>query len=83
MDPFEFRMRNLMEEGDITLTGGHYKAIKAKATLRAAAKAGGYSAPKRKNIGRGVAMGYRGPGGGTTSLKVVLDPEGAILIHTT
>jgi CO/xanthine dehydrogenase Mo-binding subunit len=82
MDPFEFRMRNLMEEGDITLTGGHYKAIKAKATLRAAAKAGGYSAPKRKNIGRGVAMGYRGPGGGTTSLKVELDPEGSILIHT-
>ncbi|HEX5021534.1 MAG TPA: molybdopterin cofactor-binding domain-containing protein, partial [Candidatus Binatia bacterium] len=33
-------------------------------------------------IGRGVAMGYRGPGGGTTSLKVELSPEGAIVIHT-
>ena len=27
-------------------------------------------------------MGYRGPGGGTTSLKVELSPDGAIVIHT-
>lgn len=82
MDPYEFRMKNLIGEGDVTLTGGHYKAIKAKETLRAAAKAAGYSAPKRKYVGRGVAMGYRGPGGGTTSLKVELNPEGSIVIHT-
>jgi CO/xanthine dehydrogenase Mo-binding subunit len=82
MDPYEFRMKNLMEDGDITLTGGHYHAIKAKDTLQAAAKAAGYSALKSKYIGRGVAMGYRGPGGGTTSLKVELSPNGAIVIHT-
>lgn len=82
MDPYEFRMKNLMEEGDITLTGGHYRAIKAKETLKAAAKAAGYSSAKGKYIGRGVAMGYRGPGGGTTSLKVELTPSGAIVIHT-
>ncbi len=64
------------------LTGGHYQAIKAKETLKAAAKAAGYSAAKGKYIGRGVAMGYRGPGGGTTSLKVELSPDGAIVIHT-
>jgi CO/xanthine dehydrogenase Mo-binding subunit len=82
MDPYEFRMKNLMDEGDITLTGGHYRAIKAKETLRAAAKAAGYSAPKPKYVGRGIAMGYRGPGGGTTSLKVELSPGGAIVVHT-
>jgi CO/xanthine dehydrogenase Mo-binding subunit len=82
MDPYEFRMKNLMEEGDITLTGGHYQGIKAKATLEAAAKAAGYSTPKGKYIGRGVAMGYRGPGGGNTSLKVVLNLDGSIVIHT-
>ena len=82
MDPYEFRMKNLMEEGDITLTGGRYRAIKAKETLKAAAKAAGYSSAKGKHIGRGVAMGYRGPGGGTTSLKVELTPSGAIGIHT-
>ena len=82
MDPYEFRMKNLMEEGDITLTGGRYHAIKAKETLKAAARAAGYSAPKGKYIGRGVAMGYRGPGGGTTSLKVELGADGSIVIQT-
>jgi CO/xanthine dehydrogenase Mo-binding subunit len=82
MDPYEFRMKNLMEEGDITLTGGHYQAIKAKETLKAAANAAGYSTGKGKYIGRGVAMGYRGPGGGTTSLKVELGADGSITIHT-
>ncbi|MPZ78192.1 MAG: molybdopterin-dependent oxidoreductase [Deltaproteobacteria bacterium] len=75
-------MKNLMEEGDVTLTGGHYHSIKAKETLKAAARAGGYLAPKGKYIGRGVAMGYRGPGGGTTSLKVELGVEGSIVIQT-
>jgi CO/xanthine dehydrogenase Mo-binding subunit len=82
MDPYEFRMKNLMEEGDTTLTGGHYRAVKAKDTLAAAAKAAEYAAPKKKYVGRGVAMGYRGPGGGTTSLKVALNPDGSIVIHT-
>jgi len=82
MDPYKFRMKNLMEEGDVTLTGGHYQAIKAKETLAAAAKAAGYATPKGKHIGRGVAMGYRGPGGGTTSLKIELNPDGSIMIHT-
>jgi CO/xanthine dehydrogenase Mo-binding subunit len=82
LDPYEFRMKNLMQEGDVTLIGGHYHAIKAKETLKAAAKAAGYSSPKGKNIGRGVAMGYRGPGGGTTSLKVEFSANGAIVIHT-
>ncbi|HYA27334.1 MAG TPA: xanthine dehydrogenase family protein molybdopterin-binding subunit, partial [Acidobacteriota bacterium] len=82
MDPYEFRMKNLMVEGDVTLTGSHYKAIKAKETLAAAGKAASYTAAKGKYIGRGVAMGYRGPGGGTTSLKIELNQQGSIVIHT-
>ena len=82
IDPLEFRLKNLMAEGDTTLTGGHYQEIKAKETLEAAAQAAGYKAPKAKNVGRGVAMGYRGPGGGNTSLKVSLNPDGSVVIHT-
>ncbi|MGE5218096.1 MAG: xanthine dehydrogenase family protein molybdopterin-binding subunit [Chloroflexota bacterium] len=82
MDPYEFRMKNLMEEGDVTLTGGHYQGIKAKETLKAAAKGAGYSTAKGKYIGCGIAMGYRGPGGGTTSLKVALNADSSIVIHT-
>ena len=82
MDPFEFRRKNLMEDGDVTLTGGRYEEIKAKETLNAAVKAAGYDAPKAKYVGRGIAMGYRGPGGGSTSLKVSLNHDGSIVIYT-
>ena len=82
IDPAEFRRKNLIEEGDETLTGGHYRGIKAKETLRAALKAAAYKSPKQANIGRGVAMGYRGPGGGNTSVKISLNPDGSIVIHT-
>jgi CO/xanthine dehydrogenase Mo-binding subunit len=82
MDPLEFRRKNLMEDGDVTLTGGRYQEIKAKEALEAVIKAAGYSAPKPKYVGRGIAMGYRGPGVGTTSLKISLNRDGSIVIHT-
>ncbi len=82
MDPYEFRRKNLIEEGEETLTGAHYRGIRAKETLDAAVKAAGYRSPKREHIGRGIAMGYRGPGGGNTSVKISLNPDGSIVIHT-
>jgi CO/xanthine dehydrogenase Mo-binding subunit len=82
MDPAKFRLKNLMEEGDITLTGGHYRAIRAKETLATALKAAAYDAPKAKYVGRGVAMDYRGPGGGNTALKISLNMDGSVVIHT-
>ena len=82
MDPYEFRLKNLITEGDETLTGGHYKGIQAKETLKAAGAAAGYKSAKPANVGRGVAMGYRGPGGGNTSLKILLKPDGSIVIQT-
>jgi len=82
MDPCEFRRKNLIGEGDETLTGGHYRGIRARETLDAAVKAAGYKSPKRANVGRGIAMGYRGPGGGNTSVKISLNPDGSVVIHT-
>jgi CO/xanthine dehydrogenase Mo-binding subunit len=82
MDPYQFRLKNLIEDGDETLTGGHYQSIKAKATLNAVVKAAGYRSPKPANVGRGIAMGYRGPGAGNTSLKISLNPDGSVVIYT-
>ena len=82
MDPVEFRLKNLIEEGDQTLTGHHYKEVKARETLNAAIKSAGYKASKRKGIGRGVAMGYRAPGGGATSVGVEMTADGLVIIHT-
>jgi CO/xanthine dehydrogenase Mo-binding subunit len=82
MDPVEFRRKNLIEDGDATLTGAQYEAIRAKEILNAVVQSAGYNAPKPKNVGRGVAMGYRSPGTGTASLKVTLNRDGSIAIHT-
>ena len=82
MDPYDFRMKNLIEEGDETLTGDHYRGIQAKETLKAAVKAAGYKSAKPANVGFGIAIGYRGPGGGATAVKISLNPDGSTVIHT-
>jgi CO/xanthine dehydrogenase Mo-binding subunit len=82
MDPLEFRLKNLIEDGDKTMTGSHYEEIRAKETLKAAVKAAGYGTTKGLNVGRGIAMGYRGPGAGTTSLTLTLSPDGSAVLHT-
>jgi carbon-monoxide dehydrogenase large subunit len=82
IDPVEFRLKNLIEEGEATLTGAHYQGIRAKETLKAAVKAARYRAPKALNVGRGIAMGYRPPGGGATSLSVSLNPDGSVILDT-
>ncbi|MET0500010.1 MAG: xanthine dehydrogenase family protein molybdopterin-binding subunit, partial [Candidatus Binatia bacterium] len=82
IDPYQFRLKNLIEEGDETLTGGHYQGIKAKETLNAVVKGSQYKSPKPANVGRGIEMGFRGPGAGSTWLKLALNPDGTILIQT-
>jgi CO/xanthine dehydrogenase Mo-binding subunit len=82
IEPVEFRLKNLIDEGDQTLTGQHYKELRARATLNAAIRSAGYSGPKRKGVGRGVAMGYRAPGGGATSVAVEMAADGSVIIHT-
>lgn len=82
MDPLEFRRKNLIDKGESMATGDHYEDIKAKETLEAVVKAAGYKARKLPNIGRGMAMGNRSPGGGVTSLAVELKPDGSVILHT-
>ena len=82
MDPVEFRLKNLIEEGDATIEGSTYQGVRAKETLRAAVDKAGYASPKAPNVGRGVAMGFRGPGGGESSVEVALNPDGSVVVTT-
>ncbi|MBI2987642.1 MAG: xanthine dehydrogenase family protein molybdopterin-binding subunit, partial [Deltaproteobacteria bacterium] len=82
IDPLEFRLKNLIEEGEPTVTGAQYQEVRAKETLNAVVKASRYKAPKAPYVGRGIAMGYRSPGGGATSLAVTLNPDGSVVLHT-
>lgn len=82
MDPLEFRLKNLMHDGDENPLGASYSDIKAQETLEAAVSAAGYQTPKGPNIGRGLAMGDRPAAGGESHASVTLGPDGSIVVHT-
>jgi len=82
MDPLDFRMRNLVEDGDSMGPGAKYSNVRAKETLQAAAEAAGYSSPRQANVGRGLAMGFRGPGGGESAVAITLHADGSVVVTT-
>ena len=82
MDPLEFRLKNLLQEGDENPLGTSYSGIKAIETLEAAESAAGYGAPKAPHIGRGIAMGDRPTAGGESHASVTLSPDGSVVVHT-
>jgi CO/xanthine dehydrogenase Mo-binding subunit len=82
MDPLDFRLKNLIEEGDETPIGTRYQGIRAKETLEAAVAAAGYRTAKAPNVGRGIAIGERPPAGGESHAAVTLNPDGSVIVHT-
>jgi CO/xanthine dehydrogenase Mo-binding subunit len=82
MDPLELRMRNVIVEGDETPMGAKHHDLRGLETLKLAEEASGYREPKPANVGRGVALCDRAPGGGMGTLRVTLQPDGNILLGT-
>ena len=82
MDPYDFRMLNLAEDGETNAAGETFARVRAKETLLAGAEAAGYTAPKRPNVGRGMALGDHAAGGGHGSATVTVSPDGSVVIGT-
>ncbi|MYD66303.1 MAG: xanthine dehydrogenase family protein molybdopterin-binding subunit [Chloroflexi bacterium] len=82
MDPFEFRMRNLIDDGEETAWGQHFEHVRVKETLEAAADAAGYAEPRAPLVGRGIAIGDHGSGGGIGNAEVALEPGGRVVLGT-
>src|SRR5919109_517844 len=86
MDPVDFRMKNLVEDGDETPLGHHWVNVMGKKTLNAALEAAEYHQPKPqipgKKIGRGVAIYERHVGAGMSVAKVELAPDGRVTLYT-
>jgi CO/xanthine dehydrogenase Mo-binding subunit len=82
IDPLDFRLKNLLEEGDETPIGTRYQGIRARETLEAAVAASGYQTPKPPHIGRGIALGERPPAGGESHAAVTLNLDGSVVVHT-
>ena len=82
MDPLDFRLKNLIEEGDESPTGERYSNIRARQTLEAAVERAEYRSPKAANVGRGIAINDRAAAGGESNAAVTLGEDGSIVVHT-
>jgi CO/xanthine dehydrogenase Mo-binding subunit len=79
IDPLEFRMVNGAQEGDRAPTGPAHPRIGYLETVAAARAHEHYRAPLGgPNRGRGVASGYWGNWGGTSSASASVNPDGTV-----
>ena len=83
MDPAEFRMKNVIGEGEENALGRKLSGVKARETLKAALDAAGWKKPKPgPNYGRGVAMYERATGAGKGWIVLTAELDGTFTIFT-
>ncbi|HLB28798.1 MAG TPA: molybdopterin cofactor-binding domain-containing protein, partial [Dehalococcoidia bacterium] len=80
LDPLELRLRNALEGEDETPAGHHLRHIRMKETLRAAAEAAGWGQPRPPDVGMGIAIGDKPPGGGVGSAGVSIAEDGSVAL---
>ncbi|HEY2987731.1 MAG TPA: xanthine dehydrogenase family protein molybdopterin-binding subunit [Candidatus Binatia bacterium] len=82
IDPVDFRMQNLIEDGDPAPTGEIQENVTARECLQRVVDASGYKRQKNKSDGRavGVSMIYKSPtgAGGGSSAVVTLNRDGSV-----
>ena len=77
LDPYEFRLRNILHDGDVNPVGGSWQDIRAEETLRAGAVAADWSGAKTKpHWGRGMAISDQPSGTGQSAASVCMDGAG-------
>ncbi len=81
MDAYQFRLKNVMREGDASPIGRHWQQIKALETLEAAAEAADMDKHLPTNTGRGMAMTDLVQGTGQFAAKIGLTNEGNPELH--
>ena len=82
MDPAELRLKNVIRDGTRNGLGEEYHHLRGAATIEAALEASGWWDPKPPNVGRGIAIGERAPGGGQTHAHVVFQEDGTVVVYT-
>lgn len=81
MDPAEFRLKNLIGEGEEDAIGQRLKSVRFREVLQAALDAAGWKRPKPgPNYGRGVALFGRHISGGETGVILTAERDGAFTL---
>jgi CO/xanthine dehydrogenase Mo-binding subunit len=86
LDPYDFRQRNLVRDGDAAPLGKHWRNVMGPRVLEAAVQEAGYHQPKAvipgKKVGRGMAIWERHVGAGTSVAKITIDTDGVVTLYT-
>lgn len=81
MDPAEFRLRNLISEGEEDALGQRLRDVRFREVLQAALKAADWKKPKPgSNYGRGVALYGRHIGGDETGVILTAELDGSFTL---
>ncbi len=77
LDPYEFRMLNVLQDGDTNPVGEEWLNIRAGDVLRQAAETAGWDQPKANpRVGRGISISDQPPGSGQSAAEVQMDAAG-------
>ncbi|MFQ5851741.1 MAG: xanthine dehydrogenase family protein molybdopterin-binding subunit, partial [Candidatus Binatia bacterium] len=81
MDPAEFRLRNLIGEGDEDAVGQQLHSVRFREVLQATLDAAGWEKPKPgPSYGHGIALFGRHIGGGETGVILTAEPDGTFTV---
>ena len=81
IDPYQFRLMNVLRDGDASPVGERWQDIRAEETLRRAAEAADWDRPKDKpNVGRGMSISDQPPGSGDSSATVRMGGDGRAVL---
>ena len=81
MDPAEFRLKNLLGEGEEDAVGHRLHDVRFREVLQAALEAGKWRKSKsRANVGRGISLSARHISGGDTGLILTAEADGSFTV---
>jgi len=82
VDPYAFRLQNILKDGDVTPVGEKLQHIRAEETLRQAAEAIDWGhTDKQANVGRGLAIADQLQGAGQSTASVTIDASGQVNLY--
>ena len=82
IDPLEFRLKNLMQEGDSDPTGEVWRDLRWREVVDAAVAGSNWGKPKPPNVGRGIGITHRHIGEGEAEALLRFSPNGQITLVT-
>ncbi|MBM2813051.1 MAG: hypothetical protein HW416_3810 [Chloroflexi bacterium] len=82
MDPFAFRLKNGVREGDVGPLGEEWFSTHLEECLDAVRSASGWAQPKAPNVGRGLAISQDRTGSGASTTQVEANRDGTVTVRT-